>query len=70
MATSEHVIQLPALHAIGSLLTGQLWETVAVPELREQAAVISGRSCARQPGSAAAARPDGTGSLAGSVSIC
>jgi uncharacterized NAD(P)/FAD-binding protein YdhS len=31
----------PGLHAIGSLLTGQLWETVAVPELREQAAVIA-----------------------------
>jgi len=29
------------LYAIGSLLTGQLWETIAVPELRGQAAAIA-----------------------------
>jgi uncharacterized NAD(P)/FAD-binding protein YdhS len=29
------------LYGIGSLLTGELWETIAVPELREQAAVIA-----------------------------
>lgn len=32
----------PGLYAIGSLLTGQLWETVAVPELRGQAARVAG----------------------------
>lgn len=31
------------LYAIGSPLTGQLWESVAVPELRDQAATIAGR---------------------------
>jgi uncharacterized NAD(P)/FAD-binding protein YdhS len=29
------------LYGIGSLLTGELWETIAVPELREQAALIA-----------------------------
>ena len=33
----------PGLHALGSLLTGQLWESVAVPELREQADRIAAR---------------------------
>lgn len=31
------------LYALGGLLTGQLWETVAVPELRQQAALIAAR---------------------------
>jgi uncharacterized NAD(P)/FAD-binding protein YdhS len=31
------------LYALGGLLTGQLWETVAVPELRQQAAAIAAR---------------------------
>jgi uncharacterized NAD(P)/FAD-binding protein YdhS len=30
-------------YALGGLLTGQLWETVAVPELRQQAALIAER---------------------------
>jgi uncharacterized NAD(P)/FAD-binding protein YdhS len=29
------------LYAMGSLLVGQLWESIAVPELREQAAVVA-----------------------------
>ena len=31
------------LYTLGSLLTGQLWETIAVPELRDQAARIARR---------------------------
>jgi uncharacterized NAD(P)/FAD-binding protein YdhS len=38
------------LYALGSLLTGQLWETVAVPELRAQAAAVAAGVIA--PGSA------------------
>jgi uncharacterized NAD(P)/FAD-binding protein YdhS len=34
-------------YALGGLLTGQLWETVAVPELRQQAALIAARLSAR-----------------------
>jgi uncharacterized NAD(P)/FAD-binding protein YdhS len=30
-------------YALGGLLTGQFWETVAVPELRQQAALIAVR---------------------------
>jgi uncharacterized NAD(P)/FAD-binding protein YdhS len=31
----------PGLFAVGALLTGQRWETIAVPELREQAASVA-----------------------------
>jgi uncharacterized NAD(P)/FAD-binding protein YdhS len=38
------------LYGIGSLLTGELWETIAVPELRDQAAVIAAAIAdSRQP---------------------
>ena len=40
VADDEHRVA-EDLYAIGSLLSGQLWESVAVPELRGQAAVIA-----------------------------
>jgi uncharacterized NAD(P)/FAD-binding protein YdhS len=36
------------LYAIGSLLVGQLWESIAVPELRDQAAIIADAVLAEQ----------------------
>ena len=40
----------PGLYAIGSLLTGELWETIAVPELRRQAATIAEAIADRRAG--------------------
>jgi uncharacterized NAD(P)/FAD-binding protein YdhS len=37
------------VYAMGSLLVGQLWESIAVPELREQAAVIARSALSAQP---------------------
>ena len=34
------------LYAVGSLLVGQLWESIAVPELRDQAAVVAAAALA------------------------
>lgn len=41
LAADRHLQVAPGLYAIGSLLTGQRWETIAVPELREQAVSIA-----------------------------
>ncbi len=41
-ADADHQIA-PRLFALGNLLTGQLWETIAIPELRVQAATIAAR---------------------------
>ena len=39
-ADPEHRVA-DGLYAVGSLLVGQLWESIAVPELRDQAAVVA-----------------------------
>jgi uncharacterized NAD(P)/FAD-binding protein YdhS len=46
LAADEHLQVAPHLYAVGGLLTGQRWETIAVPELREQAAAIAARIAA------------------------
>ncbi len=47
---ADHDLEVAeALYALGSLLTGQLWETVAVPELREQAAAVAAAVIAPRP---------------------
>jgi len=38
----------PALHVIGSLRIGRLWESLAIPELRAQAADVAGAVLARR----------------------
>jgi uncharacterized NAD(P)/FAD-binding protein YdhS len=44
------------LYAIGSALTGQLWESVAVPELRDQAATIAAQLTGVRSGAPARSR--------------
>lgn len=39
----------PRLYAIGSVRRGQLWESIAVPELRQQAAALSRTILLRNP---------------------
>jgi uncharacterized NAD(P)/FAD-binding protein YdhS len=41
LAADRHLRVGENFYALGGLLTGQLWETVAVPELRQQAALIA-----------------------------
>jgi uncharacterized NAD(P)/FAD-binding protein YdhS len=41
LVADEHHQVADGLYAMGSLLVGQLWESIAVPELREQAAVVA-----------------------------
>ena len=41
LAADRHQRVATDLYAVGSLLTGELWESIAVPELRAQAALVA-----------------------------
>jgi uncharacterized NAD(P)/FAD-binding protein YdhS len=41
----KHYRVAPTLYAIGSAMTGQFWESTAVPELRQQAEIIGAQLC-------------------------
>jgi uncharacterized NAD(P)/FAD-binding protein YdhS len=49
LAADRHQQVADDLYAVGSLLTGELWESIAVPELRAQAALVAEQIAGEQP---------------------
>lgn len=45
VVADAHCRIAPNLYALGSLMTGQFWESTAVPELRQQAAIVAEALC-------------------------
>ena len=44
VAADDHHRVAPGIFALGNPLIGQLWESVAIPEIRDQAAVIAAQT--------------------------